>query len=155
MMRVFILLTLLLAGISSCEVDDPEIGELKNFKLTKMDGKVLHGSFDVDVTNPNFFGVKLKKCGLDITANNQPMGVVHLDDKIKIKRKSEKTYTVPVVIDLADGALFRVIKLAGSKTVEIGINGKVKGSVFLIGKTLEIHETKTIDGSQLKLPEKS
>jgi cytoskeletal protein CcmA (bactofilin family) len=55
-------------------------------------------------------------------------------------------------ISLAKGALFKIMKLTGAKEIKLNLEGKVKGSVYGISKTVDIKETKTIDGKLLKFP---
>lgn len=136
----------------SCEFEEPEFGDFSNVKLLKSDGNHLTLSFDMQVKNPNAFGMKIKKGTINVQANGQDLGVLKLSDKIKLKRKSDKTYTVPLSLDLADGAVFRMIKLSLAKSVDLKLDGKIRGSIMGIGKTVEVHETKTVEGGKLKLP---
>lgn len=156
-MKAQILLVGLLAsmtlGLHSCEFEEPDFSDVSNFKFQELNGDAIDFSFDVKVDNPNKLGFKIKNGKVDITGNGKALGTVTLDEKIKIKRKSANTYTVPLTLDLSKGGLFNLIKLATAGEVELKLDGKVRGSVMGIGKSIEIHETKSVSGSDLKLPE--
>jgi LEA14-like dessication related protein len=136
--------------LSSCEIIEPELSGYSNFKIKKMEGKEFDITFDVRVENENGFGMKVKKGSVDVEANNMVLATLTLSDKIKVKRKSDKTYTVPVHIKIADGAMFRILALLTSSKVDLEFDGKVKGSVLGISKTVPINEKRTIDSSLLK-----
>ncbi|MES2557161.1 MAG: LEA type 2 family protein [Bacteroidota bacterium] len=145
------LLAVLHFGANSCDIDEPDISNVGGFKLKKLDGQHIEAEFSVDCDNPNGFGFKVKKANIDVSVNDQILGKVSLDKKMKVKRKSKNTYTVPVVIELEDGALFKIMQLSLSGEVNIAFKGKVRGSVCGIGKSFEVNETKKIDASSLNL----
>lgn len=150
--RTFLAMTLAFValGISSCDIEDPDISNVGNFRVNSFKDQHIEAEFSVDCDNPNKFGFKVKRANLNISVEDMEMGVVKLDKKIKIKRKSKNTYTIPVSMDLAQGALFRLIKLAGKDQVKLRIQGKVRGSVYGISKSMDVDETKMIDASMLK-----
>lgn len=151
--RLFIipLLAVLFLGVVGCEIDEPDISNVGNFKLKKLDGQRIEAEFSVDCDNPNGFGFKVKKANIDVSANDQVLGNVSLDKKLKVKRKSKNTYTIPVIIELEDGALFKIMQLSLSGEVTVLFKGKVRGSVCGIGKSFEVNESKKIDASSLNL----
>ena len=151
--RLFIipLLALLFSGVTGCDIDEPDISNIGNFKLIKLDGQRIEAEFSVDCDNPNGFGFKVKKANIDVSANEVILGNVSLDKKVKVKRKSKNTYTIPVIIELEDGALFKIMQLSLSGEVNLLFKGKVRGSVCGIGKSIEVNETKKIDASSLNL----
>lgn len=153
--RMFFLSSLVLVGImaTSCEFEEPEFSDFSNFHFDELNGKSVDFTFDVTVENPNAVGFKVKNGTIDITANGKNLGTVTLDEKIKVKRKSENKYTVPLTLNLSNGGLFNIIQLAGSKEVEIKLDGTIRGKVLGFGKNIPIHETRKIDGSLLKFPD--
>ena len=138
---------------TSCEFDEPDFSDVSNFKFKELKGNQLDFSFDVKVENTNSVGFKVKNGKVDVTGNGLELGTITLNEKIKVKRKSENTYTVPLTLDLTNGGLFRIIKLASDDEVELKLDGKVRGKVLGFGKSIDIHETKKIDGSLFKIPQ--
>ena len=143
-------LSVITLSFTSCDIEDPDISNPGNFRIKSFEGQHIEAEFTVDCDNPNGFGFKVKKANLNISVEDMEMGVVKLDKKIKIRRKSKNTYTVPVSVDLENGALFKLIKLAGKDKVTLRIQGKVRGSVYGISKSMDVDQTKTIDASLLK-----
>jgi hypothetical protein len=138
-----------LAG--SCEFEEPDVSNFGAFKLKKIDGLHIEAEFSVDCENLNRFGFKMKRADIDVSIGDQKMGTILLDEKIKVKRKSKLTYTVPVSIDLEDGVLIKLMQLSLRKEVTLKFVGKVRGSVYGIAKTFDVNETKTIDGKFLQM----
>lgn len=136
---------------SGCEVEDPDFSNVRDIKMLGMDGRKLEMEFTVDCENPNAFGFKVKPSKLDVSVDDEILGEIHLDKKIKVKRKSNNSYTVPVTIELADGAMFRLIKYVSREKVDVKLEGKVRGSVYGITKSFQVKETRSIDGSLFKL----
>lgn len=144
----------ILAGamlVVSCEFEEPDISNLSGFKMKQIDGRHIEAEFSVDCDNPNNFGFKMKKADIDVLIADQKMGTITLDDKIKVKRKSKHTYTVPVALDLENGALIKLMQLSLQNEVTVTFTGKVRGSVYGISKSIDVNETRTIDGSLLQM----
>lgn len=139
----------LLWTMNACEFDEPDMGNIKNFKLLEMDGNDLDVQFDIDIDNPNAFNFKIKGGDVLIKINDEEMGTIKLSEKIKVKRKSENTYTVPLKIKLNNGTLFKLIKIAQQKSIHFVAEGTVKGSVLGISKKVPIKESREISGSDL------
>ena len=137
-------------ALTACNFEAPDIGEVGNFHLQKLEGSHIECSFDVNIENPNAIGFKVKKVSADVQMEEQLMGKVKLNEKIKVKRKSNKTYTVPLIIDLENGALITLMKNAGKKEVPVTIKGIAKGSVLGISKKIEFSETKQVNPGNLK-----
>lgn len=148
---VCVILCALLVTFGSCSVKDPEFSNLRDVKLIKMDGSRIDLQFTVDCDNPNGFGFKVKRSKLDVSVDGDAFGVITLDEKIKIRRRSLNSYTVPVTVDLEEGSLFRLVRYATRKEVTVKVEGKMRGSVCGISKTMNVKEVRTVDGKMLKL----
>lgn len=149
-MKKILFICALLVAISSCKFIEPEVSGYSNFKFGKLEGKTLHVSFDATVNNANGYGFKVKKGKLNVSINNLELGVIDLDKKIKVKRKSENVYTVPLQLSLSDGALFRIPKLLNAEKFELKLDGNVRGSVMGFGKNFEVHETHSLSSGDIK-----
>jgi len=149
--RLSALIVLGILFFSSCSIEEPEFSNFGNFKLNKLEGQHIDAEFTVDCTNPNGFGFKLKKALIDVSVDDQVLGKMSLDKKLKIKRKSTNTYTVPLSIELEKGALIQLMKLSLRKEITLQFKGKIRGSVMGISKTFKVNETKTIDSGLLNM----
>jgi LEA14-like dessication related protein len=149
MKKIFFICAFLIT-VSSCEFIEPEVSGYSNFKFGKLEGKTLNVSFDATVDNENSYGFKIKKGKLNVSVNDLEIGVIDLNEKIKVRRKSEHVYTVPLQLSLSDGALFRIAKLANAEKFELKLDGTVRGSVMGFGKNFDIHETRNLSSGDIK-----
>ena len=149
-MKKILFICALLFAITSCKFIEPEVSGYSNFKFGKLEGKTLYVSFDATVDNANGYGFKVKKGKLNVSINNLELGVIDLDKKIKVKRKSENVYTVPLQLSLSDGALFRIPKLLKADKFELKLDGNVRGSIMGFGKNFEVHETRSLSSGDIK-----
>lgn len=149
-MKKILFLFVLAIAISSCEFDEPIVSGYSNFKFGKLDGRSLHVSFDATVDNQNSYGFKVKSGKLNVSINDLEIGVIDLDKKIKVRRKSENVYTIPLQLSLSDGALFRIAKLVSAEKFELKLDGKVRGSVMGFGKNFDVHETRNLSTGDIK-----
>jgi len=147
--RLSSLLTFLLF-LSSCSLfQDIQIKNVTDFAPTFQDKQLLIKA-NVSVQNDNLYAIKLKQSDLTISIDDKALGNVTLIDNVIFKRKSDTSYPVKLKLNLADGALFTILRNAFKKEVTITIKGTMKGSALGIPKTIAINETKTIDGNLLK-----
>lgn len=145
---IFFSLSLLLL-LSSCAVEAPEFIGSNGFKMDKMDGKEILFTAGVKVNNPNWFGIKIKRSAVDVYIEDQLMGKVQLEKKVKMKARRESTLTLPLKAVLEDGALITMMRYASKENVNVRIKGKVRGGVWIFSKKIEIDEKRQISGKDL------
>lgn len=144
-----IALTLILFACGSYK--DVKLRGTENYKVGKLEGKKLSFSFDARLFNENGYTFKIKPCDLDVYIEGQHMGVIHLDEKVKIKRKSESLVNVPLTAELGPGALVKLALMKLKKKVTVRLVGTVKGGVWIFSKKEKIDETREISTDNLKL----
>lgn len=150
-MYKIILIFPLIFLLSSCfEVEELDFQGIDGVKLEKLEKKSLDLTLGVKVSNPNGFTIKVKSSDFEVYADDILIGKAKVDKKIKLIKKKEDTYTVPVHIDLEDGVLLKFIKFALKDKVKVHLKGYVKGSVLGISKKISVDETKEIEGKNFK-----
>jgi LEA14-like dessication related protein len=136
--------------VSSCfDYDDIDFKGVDNFKVEKFEGKKISFSMDVILENPNSFSVKIKPSVVDVYLDDNLIGKTYLDQKVKIIKRKENSYFVPLHVELEDGILMKLMKYSLKDKVKLRLVGKVKGSVYGISKKVKIDETKEIDPKQI------
>jgi len=139
----------LLFIFSSCSLfKDIKIKNVTDFAPT-FENKQLLIKANVSVQNDNLYAIKLKQSDLTISIDDKTLGNVTLAEKVLFNRKSDASYPVKFKIQLADGAMFTLLRNAFKKEVTVTIKGTLKGSAMGIPKTITINEIKTIDGNLL------
>lgn len=136
--------------VSSCfEYDDVDFKGIENFKMGKFEGQNISFSMDVKLENPNNFSIKIKPSVVDVFIDDNLIGKTYLDQKIKIIKRKENSYFVPLHVTLEDGILMKLMKFSLKDKVKLRLVGKVKGSVYGISKKVKIDESKEIDPKQI------
>ena len=141
----------ILVVLSSCTFYEPEFRGGESFKFNEMKGKDVSITVGASIFNENWFALKVKPSTLDVFIEGDRIGEVHLDKKIRLKRKKATSVEAPLTVTLADGAMFKLMQMGGKDKIQIKLAGKVKGSVWFISKKVDVSEVRTIDGSLLKL----
>jgi LEA14-like dessication related protein len=151
MKNLFFLSILFLIVTSCANFEEPEFISSDGVKMGEMEGKKISLTADVKVSNPNWFSIKIKPSNLDVYIENQYMGKIYLEKKVKMKAKKESTLSMELRAELADGAMITALKYANKENVKVHLIGKVKGGVWIFSKKIAIDETKTISGKNLVL----
>jgi LEA14-like dessication related protein len=146
---LFILSALLLTV--SCSFHEPVLKGGEKFNLEKIDGQTIHFNAGANIENENWFGLKVKPSKFELYVDGDYMGIVSLDKKIKIKRKSDAFVEGKFTGNLEKGSLMKAMTLVGKSEISVRLKGKAKGGVFIFSKKFDIDETKTIPGSMLKM----
>jgi LEA14-like dessication related protein len=150
LLNSFFLFLLLAGTLASCAVESPEFIGSEGVKLEKMsEGEILF-SAGVKVNNPNWFGIKLKKSTLDVYLEEQLVGKIHLEKKVKMRAKRESSLSLPLRASLEDGAMMMLMRYSTKENVNVRFKGKVKGGVWIFSKKIEIDETRQIPGRSLR-----
>jgi LEA14-like dessication related protein len=136
--------------MSSCTFYEPEYRGGESIRFGQLNGRDVKFNAGAKVYNENGFAIKIKPCTLDLYIEGEYMGKVHLDEKFKMKSKCETTIDAPFTATLEKGALFRAMKFANKEEVQVRLSGKVKAGVWIFGKKIDVNETRTISGSNLK-----
>jgi LEA14-like dessication related protein len=150
-LRGIALSTLILLGFSSCATyEDLEFERMDGFKLDSIKGREISMTVGAVVTNPNWFAIKLLPSTVKVYLEGQLIGEVHLNDKVKIRRKQDNTLSVPLNATLEDGAMFSLIRYSMKDTLSIRMTGDVRAGVLFISKKITIDENRKISGKGLK-----
>ena len=146
--RIYFLAIIFL--VSSCfDYDDIDFKGIDNFKMEKFEGQKISFSMDVVLENPNSFSVKIKPSVVDVYLDDNLIGKTYLDQKVKIIKRKENSYFVPLHVELEDGLLIKLMKLSLKDKVKLRLVGNIKGSIYGISKKVKIDESKEIDPKQI------
>ena len=125
------------------EFTEPEVLGMENFSVEKKDGK-MHIGFDIIIKNLNKIGFVIKPSSLFLTIADTDMGWVRVEEKIKIKRKSQEGYPFMLVGnggDFVKSAFSSIWGLIIGKGVNFRIKGTVKAGVFFFKKKWKVDYT--------------
>ena len=127
-MKKFVLILCFFAFFSACKKpQSPEFRAIENVKLAKagFDQSII--TMDINMYNPNNFGVSLKKVDCDILMNQVYVSKFLLDTLLYIPAKS--VFIIPGKLDIDTRKVFRNgLNLLFNKDVVINANGTCKAS---------------------------
>jgi LEA14-like dessication related protein len=151
MKNLFFLSILFLIVTSCANFEEPEFISTEGIKMGKIEARNISVTANIKVSNPNWFAIKIKPSDIDAYIENQYMGKIFLEKKVKMHPKSETVLSLPLRAELADGAMITALKYATKDKVALHVKGKIKAGVWFISKKFDIDETKTISGKNLVL----
>jgi LEA14-like dessication related protein len=149
-MKNAIIIGLISILFGSCTFYEPEYRSGESLKFDQVNGRNIKFTAGAKVYNENFYAVKVKPSTLDVFIEGEYMGKVHLDEKIKMKGKRETLIEAPFTATLNKGALFKLLKFANKDRIQVRLVGNVKVGIWIIGKNIEVNETRSINGARLK-----
>ena len=132
----------------SCQYNEVEVNDIRNFQIRKVENSRLFLSFDVLLNNPNSYQIKVLGTDLNCAINGRNLGNLRLDEPLVIPPKNEGF--VPVNASLttkgaAASALSVLVTSLISQSVDIHLSGDVRGGFFLFPKTIEIDHRERVE----------
>ena len=138
-MRITLFIAFLALTFSSCNIyKDIEVREVRDIRITKMSDKGIEAEVDIKVFNPNSYKVSIVSIDADLYVNDKDMGDAKLRRRVTIGKKSNEIHTVKIegdYSDLSGGLLQTLIGGLFSQTMNLKIDGTMKGKALLIGKS--------------------
>lgn len=148
-MKNSFLLILLIASLTSCHFIQPKFQGGEKFEMGGISGREVKLTVEADVLNENGFGIKLKPSVFDMYVEDIYIGKVHLDKKLKLKRKQTTHLIAPVTVVLEQGVMFKAMRLIRKDKLKIQLKGDAKVGVFIFTKKMPIDEVKVVNGIRM------
>lgn len=139
-----------LFSLTSC-FDIPEFKGVSNFKLDEFKGNHISFQLDVDVFNPNGYGIRVRPSVFDVYVNNEYIGKGKLDKSFKMRRKKNTVCHLPITIDLERGIMMKLVRWAQAGKVELKLDGDLKVRVAGIPKKEKVQQSKEINLKDLNI----
>ncbi|MCU0433998.1 MAG: LEA type 2 family protein [Bacteroidia bacterium] len=138
----FLLLLPLLFTLSGCglkPIVPKGIEGIKFLKLDPIQGLVIL-DLGMKIDNPNGIGFTLFGSELDVKVGGVDLGKVTINEKVKIKRKTEEVYHVKVNAKLADviRSIPALIKVIAQKQANVEVKGWIRAGTLGLKKTIPV-----------------
>ena len=130
-------------GPTSVDFTEPEVMGMDNFSVERKNGKMYIG-FDIVIKNPNKLAIVIKPSSLQLHIADKKVGWVRVEEKMRIKRKSELSYPFMLVGNAGDfvkSAFSSIWDLILGKGVDFNVKGTVKAGVFFFKKKWKLDIT--------------
>ncbi len=131
--------------LTSCEVEQPEIKNVSNFKLEELNKKKVAFNIDVTAYNPNNYKIKVRKSTLKFYLNDKFIGNAQLTKKYVMDKKATTTGNVPVTVLLNKKVYASLLKMVIGGKVKLKIEGPLKLSVGGFPIKRDISKVRRID----------
>lgn len=125
------------------EIKDLVFKGMENFSVERKNGKVYIG-FDYVIENPNKINFVIKPSSLFLKIADQDVGWVRIEEKIKIKKKSEAGYPFMMVGDASNfvkSAFSGIWGLITGAGIDFNIAGKLKAGLWFFKKKWPVDYT--------------
>ncbi|HRO75675.1 MAG TPA: LEA type 2 family protein [Crocinitomicaceae bacterium] len=137
--------------LSACHFEDIKYLGADNISNITKSGKGDYTvSVDFKIDNPNTYHIKVKPSDINVFLNNSKIGVVRLDEKVKLVKKTKGVYTTKLNLKLEKLNFFDIAKNALFGKTSIQFQGKVKAGTGIFFKKFDVNETRKLDKNQLK-----
>jgi len=148
-LRMGAFLLLLIVLVSSCNRNFQEVSfsGIESMKLVKLSQNGVEAEITARIKNPNSSAFTIYKSDVDVTLSGLNAGKAHLANNVRIKANSEESYTFKIKSDFSGLSITdipKVIAMAMSKNVEIGIKGNIQAGKFLIKKSFPVNITRSV-----------
>lgn len=143
--------TLLLFGCKN--VQNVTVSKVEGFKIKDISTKGIEAEVGLRIKNPNTFGFKIFKSGLDVGFNGITLGEAKLNKKIKVKAASDEVYYFSLKGDFSKVSLLdipKLIDLVKEKSVRAEVKGNIRAGNLFYKKLFPVNITERVNLDKFK-----
>ena len=149
MKKYFVILFLLCCAVifSCANLQDLTFSGIENVQLSSLSEQGVEALITVRIKNPNSISFTIYKSDMDVTLSGINAGQAHITDNVKINARSEEAYTFKVKSDFTHLNLMdipKIISMALSKNVKIGLKGNLKAGKLFLKRSYPIDITQNV-----------
>lgn len=140
----FLLLTLL---FTSCKIQELTFVGIDNIKINSFSQKGVEAEIVATINNPNRASFTIYKSAMDVSVSGLNAGKAELANKIKIKGKSQQSYTFKVKADfskLTTADMPKLLGLAFSNNLNISLKGNLNVGKMFVRRSIPVNVNKTV-----------
>lgn len=129
--------------LTSCGLKPVVPNKVTDVKFGKID--ILRGTVTMDmglqIDNPNNFAIMVHGLELEVKVAGVSLGLVTVEDKIKIVKDTQQVYRVNVNAKLTDviNGIPTLLTAISNKTAAVEVNGFIQAGVFGIKKKFPVN----------------
>jgi len=144
---------LVIAGLSSCTPwETPELISYDGLSEFSIKEKVLSLNLNGVVENPNNKSIYIHKLNSEIIVNGRKLGSLVIDEKFKLQKKTTTQLSIPLIISLEKGAMFKLGMLALKDSADFIFKGNVIGGGWILKKSVPFELERKLPTKSLILP---
>ena len=143
----------LLALLSSCGPwESPELISYDGLTDFSIKEKTLTLNLNGVIENPNNKTIYIHNLDTDVMVNGRKLGSLAINERFKLLKKTATRLSIPLVISLEKGAMFKLGMLALKDSADIVLKGKVIGGGRILKKSVPFEVERTLSTKSLILP---
>ena len=147
------LATILLAFLSSCGTwDSPELISYDGLTDFSIKEKTLTLNLNGIIENPNNKTIYIHNLDTDVMVNGRKLGSIAINERFKLPKKTATRLSIPLVISLEKGAMFKLGMLALKDSADFVFKGNVIGGRRILKKSVPFELERTLSTKSLILP---
>tara|TARA_B100001059_G_scaffold228165_1_gene258879 strand:+ start:177 stop:632 length:456 start_codon:yes stop_codon:yes gene_type:complete len=151
-MKLF-LAVFLLTFLSSCGPwDSPELISYDGLSEFSINEKSLSVNLNGIIENPNNKTIYIHNLDTDVIMNGRKLGSLVIKEGFKLPKKTSSQLSLPLVISLEKGAIFKLGMLALKDSAEFIFKGHVTGGGRILKKSVPFEVERTLSTKSLILP---
>jgi len=144
---------LVIAGLSSCTPwETPELISYDGLSEFSIKEKVLSLNLNGVIENPNNKSIYIHKLNSEIIVNGRKLGSLVIDEKFKLQKKTTTQLSIPLIISLEKGAMFKLGMLALKDSADFIFKGNVIGGGWILKKSVPFELERKLPTKSLILP---
>ncbi|MBA3971371.1 MAG: LEA type 2 family protein [Bacteroidetes bacterium] len=133
--------------ISCKDLQDLSFSGIENVKIIKMSQQGAEADITAKIKNPNRAAFTIYRSELDVTLGGINAGKAHLTKSIRIKGNTEQLYTFRIKSDFSSltmNDLPKLMSLAKSKNVRVGLKGNLRAGKFFIKRNYPVDLSESV-----------
>ena len=142
-----------LAFLSSCGTwDSPELISYDGLTDFSIKEKTLTLNLNGIIENPNNKTIYIHNLDTDVMVNGRKLGSIAINERFKLPKKTATRLSIPLVISLEKGAMFKLGMLALKDSADFVFKGNVIGGRRILKKSVPFELERTLSTKSLILP---
>lgn len=145
---ILVVLLGLCFSLASCgDFQEVTFSGIIDVKIIKLSQNGVEAEITARIKNPNKMSFVIYKSEMDVTLNGINAGKANLTKKVKLKANSEEDYLFAVKSDFSGLAMTdipKVISMAMSKNVKIGMKGNLRVGKLLVKKNFPVDMSQSV-----------
>lgn len=146
--RVLFLLGMSLMFSSCTFYKEIEVSEVREVVIQRFDQNGVVAVVSVEIDNPNWYRLVVRRAAVDVTLNNRPAGTITYDEKYIIPRKSKQVHSFTLDGAFTGGGggfLDNLLNLIINREATFVADGYLRGRAFFVGRDVPITFTERVD----------
>jgi LEA14-like dessication related protein len=143
----------LLAFLSSCGPwQSPELISYDGLSEFSINEKSLSVNLNGIIENPNNKTINIHNLDTDVIMNGRKLGSLVIKEGFKLPKKTSSQLSLPLIISLEKGAIFKLGMLALKDSAEFIFKGHVTGGGRILKKSVPFEVERTLSTKSLIFP---